>query len=200
MRQILKLNRASSLSRLVRGLWPDRNPVRRATDRTETAIVAGLIATFLVGAPIAALTAGHFAGAAGLRAEQMARYKVQATLLRNAPPPIYSPYGQIVLPTLARWAAPDGSSRIGLVNAESAAHAGTEVTIWTSESGRLIGPPPPRNQVTMRAALMAAAAVVILGAGLLLSGLVAMAAVNRRRLAAWDAAWQRSGPRWTSRA
>jgi hypothetical protein len=42
----------SALARTIRGLWPSRNPLRRrATDKAETAIVAGLIATFLLGAP-----------------------------------------------------------------------------------------------------------------------------------------------------
>ncbi|HEX2321145.1 MAG TPA: hypothetical protein VHJ18_19375, partial [Streptosporangiaceae bacterium] len=41
----------SALARTIRGLWPSRPLCRRATDKAETAIVAGLIAAFLLGAP-----------------------------------------------------------------------------------------------------------------------------------------------------
>jgi hypothetical protein len=161
-------------------------------------VVAALLAAFMVASPVAAITAGHWASAAGLRAEQTIRYKVRATLVQDARP-FYSAYGSVVIPALARWTAPDGSSRVGLVDADSAAPAGTAVTIWTSESGRAIGPPPPRGQVTSRAALTAIAAVIVVGVVLLVSWLVAIAVVNRRRFAAWDAAWQQVGPRWTSK-
>jgi hypothetical protein len=191
--------RMSPLARFLRGLRPDRNPLRRATDRVEAAVVAGLLAAFLIGSPVVAMMAGHWAMAAGLRAEQTARYKVRATLLQNAPSPFYSAYGSVVLPAVARWTAPDGTIRVGLVDPPSTARAGTAVTIWTSDSGRRIGPPPPRGQARTRAALTAVSAFVALGLVLLVSWLVAIAVVNKRRIAAWDAAWREFGPRWTSR-
>jgi hypothetical protein len=33
--------------RVVRGLWPDRDPLRRGLDRAEAAIMAGLAVVFL---------------------------------------------------------------------------------------------------------------------------------------------------------
>ena len=47
--------------RMARGLWPDRNPLRRTVDRVEAVVVAGLAAAFMAGAPLAALAAGHYA-------------------------------------------------------------------------------------------------------------------------------------------
>jgi hypothetical protein len=162
-------------------------------------VVAGLLAAFLAGSPVAAIMAWHGVSEAGLRAEQMVRYKVHATLVHDAPRPFYSPYGPVILPAQARWTAPDGSARVGWVNAESAAPAGTAVSIWTSESGRPIGPPPRPGQETRRAALTAVAAFIGVGLTLLVSGLAAVSAINRRRLAAWEADWRECGPRWTSR-
>ncbi len=47
---------------MMRRLWPDRNPLRRAADRAEAAVMAGLLAMFLVGVPLAAVaTAGLLA-------------------------------------------------------------------------------------------------------------------------------------------
>jgi hypothetical protein len=196
MRHKMRPVGVSPLARLIRRLRPDRNPLRRATDRAETAIVAVLVGAFLIGAPVAAVLSAHRVSAAGLRAEQTIRYKVHATLLENSLGPLYSPYGPVSMPTLARWTAPDGSVRTGLV-ADPGGRAGGTLTIWTNETGRRIGPAPPRGLVTARAAMSAAAAVIFLGVVLLVVGMLALDAVNRRKLAAWDAAWQVVGPQWT---
>jgi hypothetical protein len=47
--------------RAVRGLWPNRNPLRRTVDRAEAVVVAALAVAFLAGAPLAAVAAGHHA-------------------------------------------------------------------------------------------------------------------------------------------
>jgi hypothetical protein len=65
------------LCRVARGLWPDRNPLRRRCDRAEAAVVAGLAAGLLAGAPLAAAGAGHWVYTAGVhaeRAQQAARH------------------------------------------------------------------------------------------------------------------------------
>jgi hypothetical protein len=58
--------RAGGLTRLARALGLDRNPLRRATDRAEAWIRAGLLGVFLIAGPIAALDAGHWAYHAGI--------------------------------------------------------------------------------------------------------------------------------------
>ena len=199
MQRNRRLIRTSALAMIVRGLWPSRNPLRRATDKAETLLVAGLIAAFLVGAPAAAIGASHWATAAGQRAEQVTRYKVEAALLQDTPGPYYTLYGPVDMPALAMWTAPDGSTRAGLIKATEGGHAGAKVAIWTNESGKPIGPPPRRGQVSTQEALAAASAFVLTGLVLLVAGMVALGAVHRRRLAAWDTAWQVIGPRWTSR-
>jgi hypothetical protein len=195
----LRLIRMSALGRVIRGLWPSRNPLRRSTDRAETAIVAGLIVALLIGAPAASMGAAHWAAAAGQRAEQSTRYKVEAVLLQDTPGAYYTLYGPVAMPALAKWTAPDGSARVGLVKATSRRHAGTKVAIWTNRSGNLIGPPPRRGQISTQQALAAVSAFILTGLVLLVTGLLALGAVNRRRLAAWDTAWQATGPKWTSR-
>lgn len=199
MRQNGRLVRVSWPTRLIRGLRPDRNPLRRATDRAEAALVVGLLAVFLAGAPVAAITAGHVASAAGSGSAQPAKHKVRAVLLQDASPPAYSPFGVVMIPTLARWTAPDGSRRTGLINPSSGGRAGTTVTIWTSDSGKLLDPPLRRGQVSAQAALAAMAAPVALGLVLLIAGMLGIGALNRRRLAAWESEWRVTAPKWTSR-
>jgi hypothetical protein len=41
-------------------------------------------------------------------------------------------------------------------------------------------------------------ALFTLGAVLVCAGALGLQAVDRRRLAAWDAEWQTTGPQWTS--
>ena len=53
--------RPRGLTRPARALGLDRNPLRRATDRAEGWIRAGLLAVFLIAGPMAALGAGHWA-------------------------------------------------------------------------------------------------------------------------------------------
>ena len=63
--------RPRGLTRLARALGLDRNPLRRATDRAEAWIRAGLLAVFLIAGPMAALGAGHWAYHAGTTAARV---------------------------------------------------------------------------------------------------------------------------------
>ena len=76
--------RATGLGRFVRGWRPDRNPLRRSTDRVETAVLALLVIVFLAVAPFAALTSGSWALARAHQAqlaEQASSYQVPAVVL-----------------------------------------------------------------------------------------------------------------------
>ena len=91
-----------------------------------------LIATFLTGAPLAALTAGQAAAASGLHAQhaQAGWHRVTAVLLRKAPASV-NPMFEVALQPLvpARWKAPDGTSRTGEVHALANAVAGRAVPL-----------------------------------------------------------------------
>ena len=184
-------------ARVVRGLWPDRNPLRRTLDRVEGVVVGGLAPAFLAGAPLAAAAAGHLTymyGARTAHAQQAAWHQVPAVLLVNAPTTGYSGY----LPQVrARWTAPDGAERTGAVPAQPGERAGSTVMIWADAAGRLTGPPLEAQQVRGRAFLAAVVAPVVLGLLLLTAGQLAHFLLVRRRLAAWDAEWRATGPQWT---
>jgi hypothetical protein len=63
----------SRFSCWLRRLWPDRNPLRRTSDRVEAAVAAWLAVALLVGVPLAALSAGRLSYDAGVRAEHAQR-------------------------------------------------------------------------------------------------------------------------------
>jgi Protein of unknown function (DUF3592) len=190
---------AAGAVRTVRGVWPDRNPLRRTLDRVEAAILAGLAVAFLAGAPLAAVTAAHVAAAIGTRTAQAQRswHHVPAVLLADAPRSGGPRYGPVAR---ARWAVPGGRARTGTVSAPPGARAGSTVLVWVDASGNLTKAPPLRlAQVNEQAVLAAVAASVALGYLLPCVGLLACGMLARRRLAAWDADWRATEPRWTRR-
>lgn len=189
------------IGRILRGRRLDRNPLRRRSDRVETVILAALLAAFLGGAPFAAHTAATWAGAASqqeLRAQQANFRQVTAVLLEAA----WTPQGYgftIASQANARWVAPDGKVRTGMIAVPADAKAGSTKRIWTNTSGDLVTPLQP-DQIALRADLAAMASVAVLGAVLLTTAAVVRRSLNRRRLADWDADWLATGPRWSSRA
>jgi hypothetical protein len=58
---------AGSLRWRLREFWPDRNPLRRRSDRAEAVIVVALLAAFVMGGTLAALIAGRLAYQGALR-------------------------------------------------------------------------------------------------------------------------------------
>jgi hypothetical protein len=175
------------------GLWPDRNPLRRRCDRVEAAIVAGLVAAFVLGGPLAALAAGRWAYDTALRTEragEAARHQVAAVLLTTAQE--WSP-----ATAQARWTAPDGARRTDWVPASAGAPAGASVRVWVDASGRPAEPPLRRSQVEGQAVMAAVAAVFAVAMLLGGAGLFARQVADRRRLAAWDTQWRATGPKWS---
>lgn len=187
----------------LRGLWPDHNPLRRTCDRAEAAIVAGLIAAFLIAAPVAGLIAGQWAYSASLHAEhaqQAAHHRVTAVLLASAPAAVPTGDGKRAWPRVpVRWAAPGGAPRTGTVPAPPGARAGSTVLVWTGTAGQLTEPPLPHQPAASQAALGAVLTVVGLGLVLGCGGVLSHRALDKRRLAGWEAGWRTTGPQWTSR-
>ena len=189
--------RTTWLGRLLRGRRLDRNPLRRGSDRAETAMLGLLLAAFLAGAPLAAHVAGSWTYAMSARqaqAQQAAFRQVPATLLQSAAPWNTSGYGS---QANARWTAPDGQVRTGLVFVPDGAAAGSTVMVWVTATGQLTDPPLQRSQITGRTELSEAAAVAVLAITLFTVGLVGRRLLDRRRLAAWEAEWLTTGPRWS---
>jgi hypothetical protein len=183
----------------LRGLWPDGNPLRRAVDRVEAGIMAGLLAAFLIGAPLAGLAAAHWSYATGLRvehAQESAWHQIPAVLLANAPTQGYDGNEPQVH---ARWTARDGTQHSGDVPAPAGAAAGRTVLVWADASGRLTGPPLLHRQAIGQAVLATLLTPPAVGILLLGTWMIAHRMLQRRRLDAWDAGWRMTAPRWTSR-
>lgn len=189
------------LGRLARRWRPDRNPLRRASDRAEAVLLAALLLLFLAVAPVAAITAGGWAAAASRPAAGAGTpHHVMAVLLRDAPVlprPMFE--GPVEPKVLARWVAPDGTARTGTVYARGGTPAGQTVETWINASGHRVNAPPSARDEAISETLVALLAVVAVGLVLVGAGLAGHRLIERRRLAAWDLNWSATGPQWTGR-
>jgi hypothetical protein len=188
---------ATQAARAVRGLWPDRNPLRRTLDRVEAAVACVLVVVFLAGAPLAAVAVGHVVYSAASRTAraEVSWRQVPAVLTATAPAAGFR-QDQVTVP--ARWTAPDGTRHTGTVPAPAGTRAGRAVLVWVDAAGRLTGRPPLQpSQVRDQAVLATMVTPLAVGFILLCAGLLVHAVLGRRRLAAWDTDWQAIEPQWT---
>jgi hypothetical protein len=189
------------LNRFMRGRRPDRNPLRRTSDRVETYLLGGLLAAGIAGAPFAAQAAGHVTYAALLRAEhaqRATRHQVRAELLESAgnTTSVNGYEFDIRVPVQARWTTVTGAARTGQLMVPAGSPRGATVTVWTDSSGGLVDPPLQPGQMADQADLAAAGAVTGIGILYLCETVIVRQVLNRRRMAAWDADWALTEPMW----
>jgi len=77
--------------------------------------------------------------------------------------------------------------------------AGRTVQLWVDTAGSPTGPPPHNGAIVASEALTALLATAALGTVLWWLAGAGRWMLNRRRLAAWEAAWAAVGPQWTWR-
>jgi len=188
-------------TRLSRRLGLDGNPLRRRTDKIAACAAALLLAAFLIGAPLLSVAAVGWAarsGAAHLQAGRSWR-QVSATVLQAAPAPsaAYGVLGNSLV--LARWTAPDGRGRTGRIPVGARMAVGGTVRLWVDAAGSPAGSPPDHWAVLTREATAAVVAGATLAITLLCLAWAGRRVLDRRRLAAWEAAWAAVGPQWTRR-
>lgn len=187
------------ITRVARMLGAGRNPLRRPSDRIESALLAVLLAAFAVGAPLVSVAVGQAARQASeheVNAQRSWRL-VHATLLRGTARVVGPPGASAWVP--ARWMAPDGRTRTGQILVSGLRAKGSTVPIWVNQQGRAEGPPLPQAKVQARIIFAMIAAPLALAMALIVVAVVARKLLDRRRLAGWEAAWRSTGPRWSRR-
>jgi hypothetical protein len=186
--------------RLVRRLGLDRNPLRRTVDRIDRWTVLVVVGLFLFAAPVLAWRVGHTAYAAGIHAERAGTHRVDAVLLADPTRPSAAsgmPSRRSI--ALARWTAPDGTPRTEHLLVDAGSRSGQVVPVWTDATGEIV-PAARRRSDTVTQTLTAVLSVTFALAGGL-AGLrwAVRRALDRRRMALWDAAWRQIAPHWTGR-
>lgn len=189
------------LGRFVRRWRLDRNPLRRATDRVETAVLVLLVAAFLIGTPFAALGVGawvHGIARHAQLAQEASRTQVTAVVLSVTAPPAGSQ--SLFSLAQARWRAPDGHEVTHEVPVPSDTVASGKLQVWIDRTGDFTTAPLTDSQVASQTAIGEGLGVLASAVVLTLAGVLALWALNKRRMADWDADWHATGPRWTTRA
>jgi hypothetical protein len=188
-------------ARLARRLGLDANPLRRASDRAEAWVRLAVLAAFLAGAPLVATMAAdwvHHAATTESVTEAGQRHAVRAVVQSS---PVLPPrtFGIDQAWVRAQWETPGGDPRSGVIVASPGTRAGTVVTLWLDSAGKPTGAPLQPGQVTARTIAAGVLAPAILALALLTVQSAARRRRDRRRLAAWDAAWSMQEPLWTKR-
>lgn len=190
---------ARRLTRLSWTLQARGNLLRRPVDRREGRIIIGLLAIFLIAGPLAGVISGQLAYRAGHRHMQSERSwrEVTATLLQDASDAtgVGSNWDPSVM---ARWRAPDGQQKTGMLPVDSSATAGQHVTIWVDGQGTPTVRPMSTFNVVANAVAIGIGSQFALAVILLLTGCTVRLVLNRRRLAGWEYEWRTIGPRWRS--
>lgn len=191
------------LGRALRGWSLDSNPLRRHLDRVETVLVLLVIAGFALAAPLAfhAATTWVYRSTQREVASQNATLRqVPAVLLQDPSGSVTYGYTTVSVPEAqAKWTAPTGHQVTGVISAPGGLHKGSTTLIWVDQSGHLSNGPIRPGEAADRAGIagtVSIAALVLLALGV---GKLGRYALDRRRLAAWDADWRVTGPLWTSR-
>ena len=190
------------LTRLVRWLGFDRNPLRRGTDRVEAALRLVMILLAVVAVPVAAVAAGRWADHYALHraeAQLAADHQVTAVLLEDAPQSgIPNPYTNVQTSWVsARWQPPGQLPRTGQVLALAGARKGSTVQTWIDPSGAVTDPPPDHRFIVGDVWLAGVTACLLSWLALLVAWGLARRALDHRRLRAWEAEWRASGPLWS---
>ena len=194
--------RGSRLARCARWLGLDRNPLRRGTDRIETAICLAVLILLVTAVPGAAIAAGQWADQVAtrqVRAEYASHHQVSAVLLTQAPGTKTSgaSSSKPEVPVLARWVPPGLPEWSGQVLALEGGPTGSTVRIWVDARGAVTDAPAERRDVISDVCIAVLLTCIAAPAALFGLAALARACSTVARLTAWDAEWPSIGPRWT---
>ena len=200
MTEILRRSCDRWLARLSWTLQGRGNALRRPVDRKEARLIAGLLVIFLLASPLVAVLGAHLSYAASLRDMHAQRSwrAVTATLVENATDSSATTGDTWAPVAEARWIAPDGRARHGILAVDGSARAGQHITIWVDGAGQLVMSPMPRIGAVLSAVTVGLAMPGFLALLLILAGWLVRLALNRRRLADWESEWNTVEPRWRS--
>ncbi|MDX2545129.1 hypothetical protein ACOT81_05920 [Streptomyces sp. WI04-05B] len=174
-----------------------RSPLRRRSDRAEAWIVLGTWLLALLGAVLAGVTTAD-AMERGM-AENRARTRaVSAVLMEDATKSdTGTDLGTVWVKV--RWTDANGGSHTDRTKADTDATAGTTVTVWVNREDELVSKPVAPSEARRQAAAGGMLVALGAGTGVLVAGRLPRALLERRRLAAWEAEWERVGPGWRKR-
>ncbi|POX63093.1 hypothetical protein C3492_13070 [Streptomyces sp. Ru62] len=181
-----------------------RNPLCRRNDLVQAWIGLVLLLAAPAATPAVMVLVGdaahrHYAHAAQHQAAT--RHHTTAVLLQDArrhPEPGSAEARKTRYPAEVRFTDPHGRTRTATADVRPALPKGSAVRVWVGTDGKITDPPLSPGEVRSRA--MGSAIIAALGVHATAAAAygVTCRVILRRNLAAWDTAWARTAPRWTT--
>lgn len=170
------------------------NPLARAVDRVEAALIVLLLGIWLLTLPVAAVAGSITWASISDNTHAQQAVPVTAQLLASTDAAQVSGYSTVP----ARWTDTDGVARTGLVQADDGLQSGDRFEIWLDRSGAVTTAPMTTLSAAIQAVIVATATWN--GCGLVLAAvfLTGRRLLDTRRISAWRSDWQRVGPLWTT--
>ncbi|GHE25876.1 hypothetical protein GCM10017673_29270 [Streptosporangium violaceochromogenes] len=169
----------------------DGNPLRRRSDRIETA--AALVALVIFVAVLwPAVALGRQVYEHGVRAEVVGPGHKQAVVAQVVDPARDARWQARTV----RWTTAQGDVRTGPTVLAPGTPVGSHTRVWIDAAGRLTTPPPSHAKTVVDAALAVLATAAGVATTLLLCLTGVRKALNRRRDADWERAWAVADERW----
>ncbi|MEW2625881.1 hypothetical protein [Streptomyces sp. NPDC048106] len=182
----------------MRGWRWRRNPLRRRSDVVEAWTVLVVAVLLSVVAPLVGVAAGLHAqdrAAAVAAAQRAARHQVRATVSGD-PPVVRVERGRLPRAEV-RWTEPGKGTRTTWARVPAGTRAGETVSVWVDSRGHAVAAPAAGRAVVRHAVAVGACAAACAAGVVFLGHTVARRIALRHRLAEWERAWARTGPRWT---
>lgn len=186
------VRRGGPCRRLRRRWGLEHNDLRRRVDRVQRAVALGLLVLLLCTAPPLAASAAAWSYQAGTqaeRAERAARHRVIATVVSTGG--LSSGDRYIHETVRATWTDAAGRAHTGTLPSWKNAKTGATRAIWIDRGGDPTVRPRPHSRTITDAVYAGTAAVLACAMPVLLLYALVRRECDRRRDAAWDAAWAR---------
>ncbi|WP_039931794.1 Rv1733c family protein [Streptomyces viridochromogenes] len=175
----------------VRGWRWRHNALKRRVDVVEAWVVLAGWVLALVGGVLAGLLA---AGAVETAVERQRaeRRQVAAVVVEDAPgPSMARSAGDHRVWGKVRWTAPDGTTHREQARVPARAPAGSTTPVWVNRSGDITAPPVSDVEAWLHTAVGGGLAGVFAGGVVLGAVWLTRLSLDRRRMAQWDAEWER---------
>ncbi|MFD7320493.1 hypothetical protein ACFV9D_05265 [Streptomyces sp. NPDC059875] len=194
--------------RAATGVWRWRhNPLRRTTDLIEAWVALVALVLLALAVPAAGWVAGTRTDASLQRAVQdqyRLRQPTTARVVRLSDPPapgLASPDSAGEQPlrraVVARWTAPDGTSRTGTVTTRrELADPGGTFPLWTDRGGRPVTAPMKPETAHAHAIVVGLLTAALAGVFVEAARRLVVRRLVHRRYQRLDRAWAKAGPDW----
>ncbi|OUC81172.1 Rv1733c family protein [Streptomyces swartbergensis] len=168
-----------------------RNALKRRIDVVEAWVVlAGWVLALLGGVAAGLMAAGAVERAA--ERQRAETRQVSAVAVEDAPGP--SPARAASdhrVWAKVRWTAPDGSTHTDEARVPPRTPAGSTLPVWVNRNGDITTPPVSEGEAWLHTTMGGGLAGALAGGVVLSAAWLTRLSLDRRRMAQWDAEWER---------